>query len=115
MTLTVSVAEFSSYPVLSLRVYDPAEQPAGVSACGASRGGCQHLCLPVSPTEARCSCAVGFSLDPADNKTCNGGGNYIALGIIPHGGHISMLILYPEAQATAKLKKILPRGEVTCI
>ncbi|XP_037085520.1 prolow-density lipoprotein receptor-related protein 1-like [Pollicipes pollicipes] len=68
---------FSDADVLSLRVYDPAEQPARVSACSDANGGCQHLCFPVAPTEVRCRCAVGFILDPVGGKTCNGDSDFL--------------------------------------
>ena len=65
-------AAFSESEVLSLAVYDPADQPAGNSPpCGDDNGGCQHLCFPVSPTEGRCRCAIGYTLNE-DGKTCNG-------------------------------------------
>ncbi|KAF0300268.1 Prolow-density lipoprotein receptor-related protein 1 [Amphibalanus amphitrite] len=68
---------FSDGEVLSLTVYDPEEQPEGDSPpCRDNNGGCQHLCFPVSETESRCRCAVGFSLQP-DGKTCNGDSEFL--------------------------------------
>ena len=82
-------AAFSDTAVLSLTVYDPEEQPAGDSApCRHGNGGCQHLCFPVSPTEGRCRCAVGFTLQP-DGTTCNGGSARAAPGVLP--GPLSVL------------------------
>ncbi|CAH1165542.1 unnamed protein product [Phyllotreta striolata] len=57
--------------VLALRIYDPDEQK-GSHPCGVAKGGCQHLCLPVSSSEFTCKCAIGYNKDPKDAFRCIG-------------------------------------------
>lgn len=51
--------------------------PSGSSSCNSSRNGCEHLCLPISPTEHRCKCAIGYRVDAADGKSCIGEEEFI--------------------------------------
>lgn len=39
--------------------------------CGVSNGGCSHLCLKRSRTEAVCVCPVGYELNSVDSKQCH--------------------------------------------
>ena len=55
--------------VLSLKVYDPKLQ-IGNNSCSKNRGGCEHLCLPVTGNEHRCRCAIGYYSDPVNVSRC---------------------------------------------
>lgn len=57
--------------VLSLRIYDPAIQ-TGNNSCSVNKGGCQHLCLPLSDVHHKCQCATGYTTDPNDVTRCIG-------------------------------------------
>lgn len=57
--------------VLALRIYDPKEQE-GHHPCEKNKGGCQHLCLPISPTQFKCRCAIGYNVDPNYSSKCVG-------------------------------------------
>lgn len=60
----------------SLRIYDPSIQN-GTNSCAVKRGGCQHLCLPLSETKHKCQCATGYKIDPEDPKKCIGVSEFI--------------------------------------
>lgn len=57
--------------ILSLRIYDAAVQ-IGNNTCSVNKGGCQHLCLPLSATAHKCRCATGYNIDPSDPSKCIG-------------------------------------------
>ncbi|XP_047119261.1 low-density lipoprotein receptor-related protein 1 [Schistocerca piceifrons] len=57
--------------VLSLRIYDPNEQ-VGKNPCSDNKGGCAHLCLPVSETERACKCATGYTAHSERPEECVG-------------------------------------------
>lgn len=55
--------------VLALRIYDPSEQK-GSHPCQINKGGCQHLCLPISSNGYTCKCATGYNRDPKNASSC---------------------------------------------
>lgn len=57
--------------IYSIRVYDPDEQN-GTNSCAMNKGGCQHLCLPVSSTKRVCKCAMGYQVIPEEPTKCRG-------------------------------------------
>ncbi|KAK9511107.1 hypothetical protein O3M35_005737 [Rhynocoris fuscipes] len=57
--------------ILSLKIYDPKVQQ-GTNACAKNKGGCAHLCLPVSTTAHVCACATGYRVDANDSTKCIG-------------------------------------------
>ncbi|XP_017777455.1 PREDICTED: low-density lipoprotein receptor-related protein 1 [Nicrophorus vespilloides] len=61
----------NSTGVLALRIYDPSEQ-VGEHPCGKNKGGCQHLCLPMSANGYTCKCATGFYIDVRERRGCLG-------------------------------------------
>lgn len=61
----------STGSVLALRIYDPSEQQ-GSHPCSVFRGGCQHLCLPISDKTLTCKCATGYIKDPKNIFKCIG-------------------------------------------
>ncbi|KAL1115244.1 hypothetical protein AAG570_007275, partial [Ranatra chinensis] len=65
----------------SLKIYDPASQE-GTNPChGPDRGGCPHLCLPVSPTTRVCKCATGYAQDPTNETNCIGVSEFLMYSI----------------------------------
>jgi len=52
------------------RVGVTAKVQSGSNVCSVDRGGCAHLCLPVSATERVCKCAAGYRADAADARRC---------------------------------------------
>lgn len=57
--------------ILSLRIYDRAIQH-GNNSCSANKGGCEHLCLPISSREHVCKCATGYKTDANNPNKCIG-------------------------------------------
>ncbi|XP_044727187.1 prolow-density lipoprotein receptor-related protein 1 isoform X2 [Chrysoperla carnea] len=66
--------------ILSLRIYDPNIQK-GNNSCGFKKGGCQHLCLPLSAKTHRCKCATGYNTDPKDPTKCIGIAEFLLYSI----------------------------------
>ncbi|XP_074039673.1 LDL receptor protein 1 [Leptinotarsa decemlineata] len=66
-----SIVRNSTGGVLALQIYDPSEQ-VGDHPCSVNRGGCQHLCLPISATAFSCKCAIGYQKDSKDKFKCVG-------------------------------------------
>lgn len=66
----------NSTGVLTLRIYDPNEQ-VGIGPCTDSKGGCEHLCIPISSTEKICKCATGYEVDPYDSNKCRSDFDFI--------------------------------------
>lgn len=62
--------------VYALSLYDPSVQ-VGENNCSNNQGLCSHLCLPISDFETICRCAVGFTVDPKNNKKCNGANEFL--------------------------------------
>lgn len=50
----------STESVYSLRIYDPQDQ-LGSNPCSINKGGCDHLCLPISASKKVCKCALGYT------------------------------------------------------
>lgn len=65
-----SVIRNSTGNVLSLRIYDPAEQ-SGQHPCSNNKGACEHLCLPSSAHSYSCKCAIGYFEDSKNPLKCN--------------------------------------------
>jgi len=55
--------------IFSIRVYDPEEQK-GTNPCATNKGGCMHICLPISASKRVCKCALGYVSDEADITRC---------------------------------------------
>ena len=57
-------------PPSSLSFFFPISVPPSVETCAVNNGGCDRTCKDTA-TGVRCSCPVGFTLQP-DGKTCKG-------------------------------------------
>ncbi|XP_027843018.2 low-density lipoprotein receptor-related protein 1 [Aphis gossypii] len=57
--------------VYALSLYDPSLQ-IGINYCSKNRGLCSHLCLPTSADHWVCRCAIGYTIDPKDERKCIG-------------------------------------------
>lgn len=57
--------------VYALSLYDPSLQ-IGINYCSKNRGLCSHLCLPTSGDHWVCRCAIGYTIDPKDERKCIG-------------------------------------------
>ncbi|KAF5306597.1 hypothetical protein FQR65_LT18530 [Abscondita terminalis] len=70
----------STGSVLALKIYDPTQQ-TGSHPCGTNKGGCMHLCLPISDKTYNCKCATGYNVDPRDPKSCISISSYLFYSI----------------------------------
>ncbi|BET02800.1 low-density lipoprotein receptor [Nesidiocoris tenuis] len=55
--------------VTSIKIYNRYSQN-GTNMCAVNKGGCAHLCLPVSETSRVCRCTVGYMVDPKNDTLC---------------------------------------------
>ncbi|GLH07804.1 Vitellogenin receptor, partial [Gryllus bimaculatus] len=88
--------------VLSLKIYDPNVQ-VGSNPCSQNKGGCSHLCLPVSDKERVCKCALGYTVDTENPTKCIGIEEFLFYSMT---SDIKGMLLTPETNYTDVLGPI---------
>ncbi|XP_052217150.1 low-density lipoprotein receptor-related protein 4-like isoform X2 [Dreissena polymorpha] len=68
----ITMANVTTSAVLDLHVWDSALQPQDLGFCDVNNGHCQQICLPDANAE-RCACALGYTLNATDGRTCSAG------------------------------------------
>ncbi|XP_001985922.2 low-density lipoprotein receptor-related protein 1 isoform X2 [Drosophila grimshawi] len=68
--LNMSFLRVNTKSIQSMKMFY-ADAQTGTNTCaGPMRGGCEHLCLSISPTEHVCRCALGYDVEPHNPTRC---------------------------------------------
>ncbi|XP_023030772.1 low-density lipoprotein receptor-related protein 1 [Drosophila willistoni] len=66
----MSFLRVNTKSIQSMKMFYGDAQTGTNTCAGPLRGGCEHLCMAISPTEHVCRCALGYDVEPNNPTRC---------------------------------------------